>query len=233
MARPAGWRWSPVPRSLIRADAYLDLATPVSAGSLLDRLYAFACDRYGIFPAGFRALRSATGLEGSAAQFEDALAELESRGFVARWMSAGGTARGIIADYNCDNGGLPASLFHNRPAVPDDSFPPDHVAATCRWVSPADVVTTSEVSHDKPTAISRSAQQVLSRVETETETETESEYDTHAGARALDTTLTRGLAAGKALAATPEPDPLPADLEALAVALLDRIATLRANIGRG
>ena len=57
-------------------------------------------------------------------------------------------------------------------------------------------------------------------------------YDTHAGARALDTTLTRGLAAGKALAATPEPDPLPADLEALAVALLDRVATLRHKHGK-
>lgn len=65
----------------------------------------------------------------------------------------------------------------------------------------------------------------------ETERETEREYE-HAGARAQDTALARGLAAGNALAATPEPDPLPADLEALAVALLDRIATLRHKNGR-
>ncbi len=85
--------------------------------------------------------------------------------------------------------------------------------------------------HVASNALAETAQSACVLLTSERERETEREYE-HAGARALDTALTRGLAAGKALAATPEPDPLPADLEALAVSLLDRVATLRHKHGK-
>lgn len=231
MSRPAGWKWNPVPQRLIKEDTYLDFATPVNPGSLLDRLFAFAVDRYGIFPAGFRALRARSGLEGSPAEFESALAALETAGYVFRWTSPAGVLRGILANYSAEHG-IPASLFRGRPDLEPDACPPSAIADVCGWVPPGEVADNPEVSHDKPTRISRGDRETVaiasretrdasSRVETETETETELLTRAH----------TRD-PSGQATAPATSPD-LPEADEALVADVLAAVCTRMAEHARG
>lgn len=213
--------YATIPRGLLSNARYRRLSFEASAA--LDRLHV-ACDSWGRFPADPIVIGPRTGY--LTLDWPAVLAELAH--FVDVY-EVNGDLLGQIRGFD-DH--LTARMIANRGESefhgPSDVSPVSGTDRTATGQSPAGDSTATGHQVADPCVRARSEP---SRAEPEPSLSPDV-YDTHAGARALDTALTRGIAAGKALAATPEPDPLPADLEALAVALLDRVATLRHKHGR-
>lgn len=217
--------YATIPRGLLSNARYRRLSFEASAA--LDRLHV-ACDSWGRFPADPIVIGPRTGY-----LTLDWPAVLEELAHFVEVYEVNGEVLGRIRDFDAH---LTARMIANRgdaefPGPDSDQTDPGQQPASNRPATSRSPATNRPATGHQVADPCVRARSEPSRAEPEPSLSPDV-YDTHAGARALDTTLARGLAAGKALSATPEPDPLPADLEAISVALLDRVATLRHKHGK-
>jgi hypothetical protein len=123
-AKKRGWRWSFVPRRLIRNERFLALS-PMDSSILL-RLY-LACTGYGRFECGFVTLKIQLGIIDPDVDLFERVRHLEAQGFVHVYEIEGETF-GQISRYDDD---APADLIRKRgseilpacPALSADCLP--------------------------------------------------------------------------------------------------------------
>lgn len=212
--------YSTTPRSILDDPRFMALTGDESHAML--RLY-IACDAHGRMPALPAILARRTGLF-----LSDWTATLTALGSLVDVYTVDGQAYVQIADYD---DGLTAGMIRARgesafPAPFAESVGSESAHATESLQSES-VLTTESLQTNYT---GRAHARIGAGPEPEPEPYTHIAGAPEPGTMAA--TLARGIAAGDAMAATPAPDPLPGDLEALASALLDRVATLRHEHGK-